>query len=132
MVAAQPRRARDAEILQSMGAVPAHLAGQFREAVAFQQADSGQYFVFDRRAHAVYSIDAQRTAVTEIVKIGAEEGRIIDPTAFAIAPSGAFAVADAPNNRERIQIFSAAGSHAGGFMLPGRVAPRVVLNTQIL
>src|SRR6185503_6924308 len=105
---------------------------QFREAIAFQQSDSGQYFVFDRRAHAVYGIDTQRTTVTEIVKIGAESGRIIDPTAFAIEPSGAFAVADAPNNRERIQIFSAAGSHVGGFMLPGRVTPRVVLNTQIL
>ena len=120
------------EVLQSIGAIPAHLAGQFREAVAFQQSDSGQYFVFDRRAHAVYGIDARRTAVTEIVKIGAEQGRIIDPTAFAIEPSGAFAVADAPHGRERIQIFSAAGSHVGGFMLPGRVAARVVLNTQIL
>jgi hypothetical protein len=118
--------------LQSIGAIPAHLAGQFREAIAFQQADSGQYFVFDRRAHAVYGIDAQRTKVTEIVKIGAEPGRIIDPTAFAIEPGGAFAVADAPNSRERIQIFSAAGSHVAGFMLPGRVRPRVVLNTQVL
>jgi hypothetical protein len=132
MVAAQPLRARDAEILQSMGAVPAHIAGQFREAVGFQQADSGQYFVFDRRAHAVYGIDEQRTRAWEIVKIGAEPGRIIDPTAFAVEPSGAFVVADAPNNRERIQIFSAAGSHVGGFMVPGRVAPRVVHNTQIL
>ena len=69
MVAAQPLRARDAEILQSMGAVPAHIAGQFREAVGFQQADSGQYFVFDRRAHAVYTI-AGDTA-KKVIEVGA-------------------------------------------------------------
>ena len=125
--------ARDVEVLQSIGAIPAHIAGQFREAVGFQQADdSGQYFVFDRRAHAVFGIDRQRTKAWEIVKIGAEPGRILAPTAFAVEPSGVFAVADAPNNRERIQIFSAAGSHITGFLLPGRVTPRVVHNTQIL
>jgi hypothetical protein len=125
-------RARDAEVLQSVSAIPAHLSGRFREAVGFQQADSGEYYVFDRRLHAVFTIDEHRTTVTEIVKIGAEQGRIIDPTAFAVDADGTFAVADAPNNRERIQIFTAGGSHLGGFMLPGRVEPRVVLRTQIL
>ncbi|HYM22686.1 MAG TPA: hypothetical protein VEU08_05745 [Vicinamibacterales bacterium] len=124
--------ARDSDVLQSIAAVPAHIAGQFREAVGFQQADSGEYFVFDRRAHAVFGIDDRLTKAWEIVKIGAEPGRIIDPTAFAVDADGTFAVADAPNNRERIQIFSAAGSHITGFMLPGRVLPRVMLNTQVL
>jgi len=125
-------RARDVDALQSVSAIPPHLSGRFREAVGFQQADSGEYFVFDRRSHAVFAIDAERTTVREVVKIGAEPGRIIDPTAFAVDADGTFAVADAPNNRERIQIFTAGGSHLGGFMLPGRVEPRVVLNTQIL
>src|SRR5258708_8946468 len=119
-----------------MGGIPAHIAGQFREAVGFQPADdSSQYFVFDRRAHAVFGIDPQRTKAWEIVKIGAEPGRILAPTAFAVEPSGACAVADAPGSprgRERIQIFSAAGSHVGGFMLPGRMTPRIVYHTQIL
>jgi len=129
--AARPH-AREADVLQAIAAIPAHIAGQFREAVGFQQAESGQYFVFDRRAHAVFGIDARRTKAWEIVKIGAEQGRIIDPTAFAIEGSGAFAVADAPASRERIQIFSAAGSHVTGFLLPGRVMPRIVHNTQVL
>jgi len=131
LLAAQPL-AREADVLQSIAAIPAHLSGQFREAVGFEQADSGEYFVFDRRSHAVFSIDAQKTTVREVVKIGAEQGRIIDPTAFAVDADGTLAVADAPNGRERIQIFTPGGSHLGGFMLPGRVEPRVVLNTQIL
>ena len=80
----------------------------------------------------MFGIDERRTRAWEIVKIGAEQGRIIDPTAFAIEGSGAFAVADAPAGRERIQIFSPAGSHVTGFLLPGRVMPRIVHNTQIL
>ena len=53
--------------------------------------------------------------------IGAEPGRIIDPTAFAVAPDGTFVVADAPNSRERIQIFTPAGFRIGGFLLPGPI-----------
>src|SRR5216117_1179253 len=82
--------ARSAEILQSTGGVPAHVAGRFRTAIGFQQSDSGQYFVFDRRAHTVFGVDAEQSSSWEIVQIGAESGRIIDPTAFAVAPSGTF------------------------------------------
>jgi len=45
------------ELLRSSGAVPAYVAGQFREAVGFQQSASGHYFVFDRRGHTVYGVD---------------------------------------------------------------------------
>ena len=120
------------DLLRSTGGVPAHVAGRFREATGFQQAGWGQYFVFDRRGHTVYGVDPDRTSAWEIVKIGSEEGRIIDPTAFAVEPNGTFVVADAPNGRERIQIFSAAGFRIGGFLLPGRVAPRVVLESAVL
>jgi len=119
-------------MLRSVGAIPAHIAGRFREAVGFQQTAAGEYFVFDRRAHAVFAIDASQAEAREVVRIGAESGRIIDPTAFAVAPDGSFVVADAPNGRERIQIFSPGGSHLGGFLLPGRVMPRVVLDTVVL
>src|SRR5439155_21508378 len=97
-----------------------------------QQSASGQYFVFDRRAHTVYGIDEAQTSVWEIVQIGAEAGRIIDPTAFSVEPNGTFVVADAPNNRERIQIFSAAGFRLGGFALSGRLRPRVQFNNFVL
>jgi hypothetical protein len=120
------------EILRSSGAVPAYVAGQFREPAGFQQSASGQYFVFDRRAHRVYGLDAQQSSAWEIVQIGGESGRIIDPTAFAVEPNGTFVVADAPNNRERIQIFTPAGFRIGGFLLPGRLKARVVLENAVL
>ena len=120
------------DVLRSSGAVPPHIAGKFREPTGFQQSASGQYFVFDRRAHVVHGLDARQASSWEIVHIGGEEGRIIDPTAFAVEPNGTFAVADAPNNRERIQIFTPGGSHLGGFLLPGRVMPRVVLDSAVM
>jgi len=41
-------------------------------------------------------------------------------------------VADAPNGRERVQLFDAAGVRTGGFLLPGRGASRVVLGSLAL
>ena len=120
------------DVLRSTGAIPAHVAGRFREATGFQQSASGQFFVFDRRAHTVFGIDEQQESSWEIIKIGAESGRIIDPTAFAVEPNGTFVVADAPNGRERIQIFTPAGFRTGGFLLPGRVRPRVVLENFVV
>jgi hypothetical protein len=121
-----------ADVLRSVGAVPAHITGRFRDAAGFQQSSSGQYFVFDRRAHVVFGLDSQQSSAWEIVHIGGEEGRIIDPTAFAVEPNGTFVVADAPNNRERIQIFTPAGFRIGGFLLPGRLKARVVLDNAVL
>jgi hypothetical protein len=116
------------EVVRSVDAIPPEVAGRFREPAGFQAAASGQYFVFDRRGHTVFGIDAAQTGVWRIVEIGAEAGRIIDPTAFSVAPDGTFVVADAPNNRERIQIFTPAGFRIGGFLVRGRSKPRVVLN----
>jgi hypothetical protein len=120
------------DVVRSVGAIPPHLAGRFRDVTGFQQAASGQYFVFDRRSHVVFGIDEQLTSAWEIVHIGAEAGRIIDPTAFSVEPGGTFVVADAPNNRERIQIFSPAGFRMGGFMLPGRAKPRIVFENIVV
>jgi hypothetical protein len=119
-------------VLRSSGAVPPHIAGKFREPTGFQQSASGQYFVFDRRAHVVHGLDAAQASSWEIVHIGGEDGRIIDPTAFAVEPKGTFVVADAPNNRERIQIFTPVGFRIGGFLLPGRLKPRVVIGNTVL
>jgi hypothetical protein len=125
-------RAVTPEVLRSSGAVPAHVAGQFREPAGFQQSASGQYFVFDRRGHTVYGLDAEQSSAWQIVTIGGESGKIIDPTAFAVEPNGTFIVADAPNNRERIQIFTPAGFRIGGFLLPGRLKARVVVANAVL
>src|SRR4029079_2462940 len=132
LVLTQPAAALKPEILQAKRAVPAHLAGRFREALGFQQSKPGQYFVFDRRAHTVYGLDEELTSVWEIVQIGAETGRIIDPTAFAVEPEGTFVVADAPNGRERIQIFSAAGFRIARVLVRGRLTTRVTLGDVVL
>jgi hypothetical protein len=108
--------------------MPPEIAGRFREPASYQTAASGQYFVFDRRGHTVFGVDESQTGVWRIVEIGAESGRIIDPTAFSVAPDGTFVVADAPNNRERIQIFTPAGFRTGGFFIRGRDKPRVLLS----
>ena len=120
------------EVLRSSNAVPAYVAGQFREPMGFQRSSSGQYFVFDRRAHTVYGLDAQMSSAWTIVTIGGESGKIIDPTAFAVEANGSFVVADAPNNRERIQIFTPAGFRIGGFLLPGRLKPRVTIDSTVV
>jgi len=132
LVATATMAARTPETLRSVGAVPAHIAGRFRDAAGFQQSASGQYFVFDRRAHVVFGLDAEQSSAWEIVHIGGEEGRIIDPTAFAVEPNGTFVVADAPNGRERIQIFTPAGFRLGGFLIPGRLKMRVVFDNTVL
>jgi hypothetical protein len=108
--------------------IPVHIAGRFRDPTGFERSASGQYFVFDRRSQIVFGIDADRQSAWEIVHIGSEPGRIINPVAFASEPSGTFVVADAPNNQERIQIFTPAGFRIGGFLLPGRTRARVVLD----
>jgi hypothetical protein len=127
-----PLAALKPDVLQSTGAIPAHIAGRFREAAGFQQSASGQYFVFDRRAHTVFGVDEAQTSSWEVVRIGAEPGRIIDPTAFSVAPDGTFVVADAPGGLERIQIFNAVGFPIGGFSLPGRARPRISIDNFVL
>jgi hypothetical protein len=132
LLATIPLSAIKIDVLRSVAAVPPHIAGRFREPIGFQQSAFGQLYVFDRRAHTVYGIDEQLESAWQIVTIGAESGKIIDPTAFSVAADGSFAVADAPNSRERIQIFSPVGFRLGGFMLPGRARPRVVYDNFVV
>src|SRR5262245_1489546 len=100
--------------------------------MGFKQTANGDYYVFDRRGHTVYLVDANGTSARKLVQIGAEEGKLIEPSAFDVTLNGSFAVADGPNGRERVQIFDAAGVRTGGFILPGRGASRVVLGTTAL
>src|SRR5262245_55302360 len=131
-VVAVPVRALRVEVLHSVAAVPVHIVGGFEDPVAFQQAASGAYFVFDRRGHTVYGIDRARTSASKLIQIGQEEGRVIEPGAFDVAPNGTFAVADAPRGRERVQIFGPAGNRLLGFTLPGRADVRVTLGSLVL
>jgi hypothetical protein len=120
------------DTLRPVAAIPPAIVGEFREPVAFQQAASGQYFVFDRRAHTVYGIDQKRTAAWKLIQIGGETGRVIEPGAFDLAANGTFAVADAPRGMERVQIFGAGGNVLGGFTLPGRADARVTMGNLVL
>lgn len=120
------------QVLSSTGGLPAHLAGMFQQPLGFAQAVNGAFFVFDGRAHAVYRIEPAGAAPQKIVEIGSEEGRILEPSAFDLEPSGSFVVADGPNGRERVQIFNAAGDRLGGFTLPGRNAARLTIGSLVL
>ena len=134
LATAQPARSSPGavEVLKSVSSLPPHIVGLFRDPIGFKQTANGDYYVFDRRGHTVYLVDAGGTQARKLVQIGAEEGRLIEPSAFDVAVNGSFAVADGPNGRERVQIFDAAGVRTGGFILPGRGAPRVVLGTTAL
>ena len=119
------------ETLRATGALPAHIAGVFEMPRNFEQTDAGQYFVFDRRGHAVYTVSGD--SARKIIEIGAEPGRILDPSAFDMDPrDGTFVVADAPGQRQRIQVFTANGSRLAGFTLPGRELPRITFETFVL
>ena len=120
------------ETLKAVNSLAPHVVGLFRDPIGFKQTANGEYYVFDRRGHTVYAVDQGGDKATKLVQIGAEEGRLIEPSAFDVAFNGSFAVADAPNGRERVQIFDAGGIRTGGFLLPGRGASRVVLGTLAL
>jgi hypothetical protein len=122
-----PYAAVRVDVLRPVGALPPHISGLFEEPVAFQQVANGYYFVFDRRAHAIYMIDPERTAARKVVEIGQEEGRIIQPGGFDTTQEGSFVVADVPRGQERLQIFGPGALRSGGFFLAGRSMPQVIL-----
>ena len=120
------------EILTPVAALPAHLAGRVGDMVACGQARDGRYFIFDRRAHTVFAATPSRDEIRPIIQIGAEKGRLLQPTAFDLADDQTFVVADAPGGRGRIQVFHLSGATLGGFLLPGRQVPVIVLDGMVL
>jgi hypothetical protein len=124
---ARPHAAIHVEVLRPAGALPPHITGLFEEPVAFQQVANGYYFVFDRRAHAVYMVDPERTNARKVVDVGQEAGRIIQPGGFDTTADGSFVVADVPRGQERLQIFGPGALRSGGFFLAGRSMPQVIL-----
>lgn len=111
--------------------MPAHVAGQFDDLAACHLTPEGDFLVFDRRAHAVYSVP-RGGAPKQIIQIGVEAGRILSPSAFDSATNGTFVIADAPYGVERIQMFFYLGGAAGGFTLPARMNPLVALGDLVL
>jgi hypothetical protein len=132
LLAASSLTALTPEVLTSTGAVPAHISGRFRDVRGFEQSDFGQFFVFDRRGHRVYGIDERHESAWQIVQLGPEEGRIIEPTAFSLARDGSFVVADMPERQERVQVFTPVGFRIGGFILPQRTRPHLTYRDVVL
>jgi hypothetical protein len=127
-----PFRLLDPETLRPVSALPAHVSGRFEDPTGFQQSPDGDYFIFDRRSHTVFAYKPGSDAPKKVIQIGAEAGRVIQPTAFDFAPDNTFVVADAPGRRERIQIFSAAGSSLGGFSLNPHAMERITIGDFVL
>ena len=50
------------ESLRPVSGLPPHIVGLFEEPIGFQQPPGGPYYVFDRRGHTVYSVDAEKTS----------------------------------------------------------------------
>ena len=99
--------------------------------VVIKTAD-GRYFVFNRRAHAVFTVPPTRDQVRKIVEIGTEPGRVLRPTAFDVANDETFVVADAPFDTRRVQVFHSTGASLGGFTIPGREVPLIVMEGMVL
>jgi hypothetical protein len=113
--------------------MPAHIAGRFEELTACQQSGSGDYFVFDRRSHSVFSVPAGFSGAPKmVVSVGVEPGRVLRPTAFDLAPDGSFAVADMPGGTPRVQVFLESGARVAAFTLPQSNAPLVTLHGMIV
>ena len=120
LLGARTEAALNVDVLRSVGGLPPHIVGLFEEPLGFQQAPDGLYYVFDRRGHSVYTVDADKKAARKVVEIGQEVGRIIQPRGFDTSQTGSFVVADAPRGIERVQIFGADGIRLRGFTLPVR------------
>ena len=120
------------EVLSSVDALPADLMGRFREPAGCERITGGPTYVFDRRGHSVHTVNPDDRTVRTLVAIGGEPGRLLEPSAFDVAPDGSFAVADAPGGRERIQVFGPAGIRIGGFTRAGRTAARVAIGSLVL
>ncbi|HVJ27279.1 MAG TPA: hypothetical protein VM493_07030, partial [Vicinamibacterales bacterium] len=119
------------ETLRAVASMPAHLAGAFTDLAACHTTPDGDYLVFDRRAHSVYSVPP-KGPTRQIIQTGVEPGRILLPLAFDSAPDGTFVIADAPQGTERVQIFFYLGGAVGGFNLPTRAVPQVALGDLVL
>ena len=133
VMAASVRARLDVEVVRSIGGLPPHIVALFEEPLGFQQTPGGPYYVFDRRGHTVYSIDADRKSALKLIEIGPELGRIIQPRGFDTSVTRSFVVADAPRGVDRVQIFGAGGIRTGGFVLPvRRTTAELMLDSMVI
>jgi hypothetical protein len=119
MFGVQTDAALTVEVLRSVGGLPPHIVGLFEEPLGFQQTPGGPYYVFDRRGHTVYSVDADRKSALKLIEIGQELGRIIQP-AGSIPPRQDRLSSPTHLEASSACRFRAGGIRVGGFTLPVR------------
>ena len=122
----------EVETLTAVAALPAHIAGSFQQLSACQQTAGGDYFIFDRRSHAVFVAPAGFESARKLITIGAEPGRLLDPSAFDLASDDSFVVSDAPGGQPRVQVFLNSGSTVSVFRIPGRALPRITFGNLVV
>lgn len=120
------------EELRSIGGLPAHLAGAFGEISACHLTKEGNFVIFDRRQHAVFTAEPTSAKPRRIVQIGFEPGRVLRPLAFDSAHDGTFVVADSPAGRSRLQFFIYEGAGTGGFTIPGPETLQITLGNMVI
>ena len=113
------------ETLRAVGGLPPEICNVFREPLAFQQTRIGHLLRLRSPRACGLQRRSRARGSRKIVEIGGEGGRLLEPTAFDVAPDGTFAVADAPRGQERLQVFDSAGNWIAGFFLPGRAKTRI-------
>lgn len=132
-VLATPAASRNAsvEVLTPVAALPAHVLAGMPGPLVVVRSDAGDYFVLDRRAHAVFRTDAAGRAVRRLVPVGAEGGHLLRPSAMSLGRNGILAVLDAPTSYQRIQYFDLDGKLIGIFYLPVRGSPNVIVGDEV-
>jgi hypothetical protein len=124
--------APDVEQLRPVTSLSAHVAGMFTEIGACEVTSTGDYLIFDRRAHAVALSTPGTDQIRLIVRIGVDPGSILQPSAFDVEPGGTFAIADAPAGQPRIQFFTGTGSARGGFALRRQQGPQFTMGSVVV
>jgi hypothetical protein len=119
------------EVLNATGGLPARLLAGLFEPIGFAETEKGEFLLLDRRLHTVYAVDAQKTKIRTVLKVGSGKGSLLGPGVLSIA-GDIFAVSDAPFGLERIQYFNMKGTEIGGFQLNTRVAPRLVIGSVVV
>lgn len=116
---------RRTETLRAIDSLPAYIVGRLREPLACARTERGPYYLFDRRGHAVHTFNPADQTFRTLVDIGSEDGRVLEPSGFSLAPDGSFAVSDAPGGRARVQIIGPAGLRRHVFARPRNVVTRL-------
>jgi hypothetical protein len=132
--AAMSARPIETTLLNAVGGLPAHLVAGLYEPIGFVETAKGEFILLDRRAHMVYAVNAAKTKVREVLKVGFEQGRVLEPGILSLGSDDVFAVSDAPGGLERIQYFNTDGLWIGGFYLDQRtkIAPRLVIDSVVV